>query len=192
MRCDPRRTQILEAALRRFDHYGYRKTTMADIAREAGVSVGALYLFFKSKEEILLANAEQRYHQYVGEMRAVLSKSESPLVKLEEANRVRVLNLNRLWTASPHGGELVQLLQERFRDRHRCLLQEEIRILEAILKEGIEAGVLRTDDIPSTALCVHAAFAAFLPPHSDGYTEQQLRWGVAHMTRLLVEGLRSR
>jgi AcrR family transcriptional regulator len=192
MNCDPRRKQILDAALRRFDHYGYRKTTMAEIAREAGVSVGALYLFFKSKEEILLANAELRYCQYMAAMREVLSRPLSPPDKLEEVGRVRVLHLNRLCTSSPHAGDLVRLLREKFHDHHRGLLQQEVRILEEVLREGVDAGVFDVEDIPSAASCIHAAYIAYLPPQSEGLTEAQLTWAAGQMARLLLHGIKRR
>ena len=46
---------ILDAAANLFIHYGYDKTTVSDIAREAGISKGAIYLHFKSKDELLEA-----------------------------------------------------------------------------------------------------------------------------------------
>lgn len=50
----PEKTQhILSAASRLISHYGFDKTTMDDIAREAGVSKGALYLAWSSKDELL-------------------------------------------------------------------------------------------------------------------------------------------
>ena len=48
-----RETRILQAAAQLFAHYGFDKTTVSDIAREAGVSKGAIYLHFASKEELL-------------------------------------------------------------------------------------------------------------------------------------------
>lgn len=48
-----RRKNILDAATRLFRHHGHAKTTMADIAREAGVAVGSVYLDVPSKEAIV-------------------------------------------------------------------------------------------------------------------------------------------
>lgn len=59
-----RRGRILDAAADLITHYGYDKTTVSDIAREAGVSKGAIYLHFDSKEalfEALLLRAVRRY-----------------------------------------------------------------------------------------------------------------------------------
>lgn len=49
------RKTLLEAALARFGEDGFEKTTMRDIAKEAGLSLGAFYYYFKSKDEIVLA-----------------------------------------------------------------------------------------------------------------------------------------
>ncbi|HVF23764.1 MAG TPA: helix-turn-helix domain-containing protein, partial [Pyrinomonadaceae bacterium] len=48
-----KREAILRAATRVFAHNGYFNSKVADIAREAGVADGTVYLYFKSKEEIL-------------------------------------------------------------------------------------------------------------------------------------------
>ena len=50
-----REQRILDAAADLFVHYGYDKTTVSDIARQAGISKGAIYLHFKSKDALLEA-----------------------------------------------------------------------------------------------------------------------------------------
>jgi TetR/AcrR family acrAB operon transcriptional repressor len=53
---NPEREQrILDAAARLFTHYGFDKTTVSDIAAEAGISKGAVYLHFKSKDDLFEA-----------------------------------------------------------------------------------------------------------------------------------------
>ncbi len=59
-----REERILEAAARLIVHYGYDKTTVSDIAREAGVSKGAIYLHYDSKEELFEALIYQKTFQY--------------------------------------------------------------------------------------------------------------------------------
>ena len=50
---EKRQQRILDAAVNLFIHYGYDKTTVSDVAREAGVSKGAIYLHFESKDALL-------------------------------------------------------------------------------------------------------------------------------------------
>lgn len=49
---EEREKRILDAAADLFGHYGYDKTTVGDIAREAGISKGAIYLHFESKDKL--------------------------------------------------------------------------------------------------------------------------------------------
>src|SRR5215831_7407303 len=59
---DARRQNILDAALRCFSRDGFHNTTTADIVRESGVSQGALYLYFETKDDIIVALADDRHH----------------------------------------------------------------------------------------------------------------------------------
>jgi AcrR family transcriptional regulator len=56
---DARRQQIVEAARARFASHGFARTSMADIVTESGLSVGALYRYFSSKDELVSAVCEQ-------------------------------------------------------------------------------------------------------------------------------------
>ena len=58
---DARRQQILEAAIACFAREGFYRATMQDIVRESGLSPGAIYSYFKSKEEIIEAIADERH-----------------------------------------------------------------------------------------------------------------------------------
>jgi AcrR family transcriptional regulator len=55
-----RRQQLLDAALRCFSRNGFHNTTMADIAREAGVAPGTFYLYFSTKDDVIAALADDR------------------------------------------------------------------------------------------------------------------------------------
>lgn len=67
-----RRRRILDAARQLILHYGYDKTTVSDIAREAGVSKGAIYLHFSSKEALLDALIEHDMQQYTADIMAAM------------------------------------------------------------------------------------------------------------------------
>ena len=70
-----RREQILDAAQRCFARHGFHNTTMQVICREAGISPGALYLYFKSKEELIEGICEREKGQLV---RDLASLAEEP------------------------------------------------------------------------------------------------------------------
>jgi TetR/AcrR family transcriptional regulator, transcriptional repressor of aconitase len=56
---DARRQQIMDAARSRFASHGFARTSMADIVSESGLSNGAIYRYFTSKDEIVIAVCEQ-------------------------------------------------------------------------------------------------------------------------------------
>lgn len=58
---ESRRNQIIEAAVRCISRKGFHQTSMQDIVAESGLSPGAIYLYFKSKEEIIKTIADMRH-----------------------------------------------------------------------------------------------------------------------------------
>jgi AcrR family transcriptional regulator len=75
---ETRRQQILDAALRCFSRDGFHATTTADIVRESGVSQGTLYLYFATKEDIVVALADDR-HQGEAFINAIAQSEQDPL-----------------------------------------------------------------------------------------------------------------
>ena len=70
------RRRILEAALALFQQRGFTETTMRDIAKEAGVALGAAYYYFDSKDAIVMAFYEQAQQEWVPAAEKALSGSK--------------------------------------------------------------------------------------------------------------------
>src|SRR5271155_5070627 len=75
---ETRRQQILDAALKCFSREGFHNTTTADIVRESGVSQGTLYLYFATKEDIVVALADDR-HQGEAFLNALAQSEPDPV-----------------------------------------------------------------------------------------------------------------
>src|SRR5260221_12571908 len=65
------REQIVEAAKKRFSHFGYAKTTMAEVAADCSMSPGHLYRFFPGKLDIAEAIATEDYARHLDHLRAI-------------------------------------------------------------------------------------------------------------------------
>src|SRR5438046_1036350 len=88
-----KRAAILRAAIRVFAHNGYFNSKVADIAREAGVADGTVYLYFKSKEEILHSIFNRGMEEAIDDGRKQLEGISDAREKLR---RIALLHLERL------------------------------------------------------------------------------------------------
>ncbi len=75
---ESRREQILIAAWKCFSRNGFHSTSMADVIKEAGLSAGAVYLYFKSKDEIIVAVGTQVFAGIQGRLAEFASHEPPP------------------------------------------------------------------------------------------------------------------
>ena len=73
---DARRAQILGAAKRCFVRNGFHETSMQDLLAEAGLSAGAVYRYFASKDEMILAIAEENVREVIGLLRSLAGRPD--------------------------------------------------------------------------------------------------------------------
>ncbi len=101
------RSRILDAALVVFGRHGYRRTSMADVAAQAGVSRASLYLAFADKNALFVSLAGAMVDRALAAAEAAW-RDDAPLAdNLEAAVLAKDLPLYRLLHASPHGAELL-------------------------------------------------------------------------------------
>jgi AcrR family transcriptional regulator len=80
-----RRDQILAAAMACFARQGYHATSMDDVVRESGLSVGAIYTYFSSKEDLFVALADARAEQTLAYMNDLFRRPGRMADKCREA-----------------------------------------------------------------------------------------------------------
>jgi TetR/AcrR family fatty acid metabolism transcriptional regulator len=185
-----RRRRILQAARHRLEHYGYEKTTMAEIAADAGMAVGSLYLHFRSKEDLLVAFAEDCQERYLRALERIASSDAPPSARLRELVRLRSLAIKEQLEATPHGGDV---LLRMMRSGHACcrrMEERELGMIESILREGAARGEFQVDDPAQTARVLRAAFAGCMPPLSLGRPAGEVARDVESLYGLLLRGLR--
>jgi AcrR family transcriptional regulator len=106
---DPKRNAILVAAFTQFSGYGFRRTSMEDIATTAGVSRASLYSYFGNKEEIFRCLSASIHEQALADAEAALrATSGKPDIarRVEGALVARFARLQEVVTQSPHGREI--------------------------------------------------------------------------------------
>jgi len=86
---------ILKAAVKVFSRQGFYQSTVAQIAREAGVADGTIYLYFKNKDDILVQFFSYRTKQVFERFRAEVNKSDNSLDKLRNLIRRHLTEFQR-------------------------------------------------------------------------------------------------
>lgn len=112
MPTDDRRRTILEAAFRTFVTYGFKRTTMADIAKAAKLSRPALYLVFSNKTEIYRAKYFDLLEEARRDVRKAFEAHEDFPAGLKAAVDAAIVQPYRTITGTPHGLELFDMKQE--------------------------------------------------------------------------------
>lgn len=133
--------RILDAAVRVFAQKGFFKARISDIAKDAGVADGTVYLYFKNKDDILIQVFEVNLDRILKELRLELSPLLDPIEKLERWFRYQI----ELFQGNK---ELVEVLIVEIRQSHRFMKEYTpnlyfayLDVLGSILEEGKEKGV---------------------------------------------------
>lgn len=158
-----RRAAIIETARSRFRRYGIHKTTMQEIAEDAGLAVGTLYLYFKNKDDLVLGCAERLADREKSFVEELLVSNLKPEEKLRRyvINRYRAAEEKRV--GSSHVAEIaravMRLNPQRFREDDEWLYNN----ILSILKDGIKNGSFTISSPEKDAEIFVQAILYFLP-----------------------------
>jgi AcrR family transcriptional regulator len=166
MRTDPdaMRARILEVAEAHFRCMGFHKTSVADIASELGMSAANVYRFFPSRDAIKESICGR-----------VVSEIADIALAIALANAPAAEKLGHLLTAVHHHNKMTLVKERRMHDLIVAAMQDNwaiieahiermLTILEAIIREGVEAGEFKVEDPAEAARAIHTAFASFFHP----------------------------
>src|SRR5512132_2420603 len=105
MRDPDKPQQIVEAAIRVFARNGYYNSRVSDIAREAGIASGTIYLYFRTKDEILVTLFRDKVAERVAQVRAEIAAEPDPPAKIR-----RLVHLHfEVLEKNPDLAEVVQV-----------------------------------------------------------------------------------
>jgi AcrR family transcriptional regulator len=140
---EERRRQIVRAAVKLFSEQGYYTTTIQQIARQAGISTGLVYQYFRDKDDLLLLALMQVLDSYEQEIPRNLEGIEHPVARLCTAVGTYCAVVDRLRDATV----LTYRSSKSLRAERRALLMEgetrTNRLLEGCIRSCVECGDMR-------------------------------------------------
>ena len=184
-----KREVILQASWKLIHQYGYQKTTIEDIARGAGIAKGTIYLYFKSKSEIMLALVDMTNLRIADEQDQIAAKNNPPAEKLRACLKHRVMTLFDIINRHPHGEEMVTSLLPDIVHRLDWYVTRNGELLGKIIEEGCADGVFDVAEPRETGQLLARLFEHLTPPYYRFDSRKSLEQFTDHLLDLLSTGL---
>jgi TetR/AcrR family fatty acid metabolism transcriptional regulator len=151
MKAENKHSKIISAATKVFAKKGFFTARISDIAKEAKVADGTIYLYFNNKYDILLSVFEEEVGKIVERTDKLLSNEEDPKKMLE------IYTLQHLM-AMKKNKNLAEVIQIELRQTNKVIkdyrnnkFSEYTGIIAKIIKEGQKAGIYKSDIKPDIA-----------------------------------------
>ena len=151
MKTADKHSKIIRAATKVFAKKGFFNARISDIAKEAKVADGTIYLYFNNKYDMLLSVFEEKIGKLVEQINGQLEKEEDPRRMLEIfiANHLREMKKNK------NLAEVIQIelrqTNKIIRDYRNNKFSEYLNIISTIIKRGQAQNVFRKDILPGIA-----------------------------------------
>jgi AcrR family transcriptional regulator len=189
---DPR-LKILAEAERLFRHYGYAKTTMADIADACQMSPANLYRFFESKSALVEAicgqittEAERRLFEIVRSDEPASRRLERFIAQIHKHTLENLLDHKKVH-------EMVVIAMQEQWHAVKAHLDRVSLYIEQIIKDGIASGEFAQQDSARAAKCVHSGIAHLCHPVIVAQKlDDEGRVTPEEMARFLINGLKAK
>ena len=186
---DLNRESILKIAQEIFSKYGYRKTTLDDIANAVRKGKSSLYYYFKSKEDLFQAVIMKEVELLGKELDKVVNRNTDPVDKLRDYLLTKITtfrNLANFYNALENDVTAIGFIEE-IKNRYE---QDEIRMIKRILIEGVRKNEFEIYDFNLAAIGITMAIKGLEMPLSAGtYGNMNLERSVDVILRILCYGI---
>jgi AcrR family transcriptional regulator len=154
---DEVRIKIVEIARQVFTHFGFKKTTMEEIALASRKGKSSIYYYFSSKEDIFKAVVEKEAEELKEELRISILEIDDPIERLKVYITVRMRKLKKLtnfYTAlkSDYLSHLVFIEEIR-----KSYDKDEVKVVAGIIQDGIARGKFSVEDPQLSAVAIVTA-----------------------------------
>jgi AcrR family transcriptional regulator len=187
---------ILDATDVLLARYGYRKMTVEDIAREVGVGKGTIYLYFSSKEEIVLSHIDRIVDRLKERLWAIAKSDDSAGDRLRQMLMTRVLfRFDSVQHYTQSLNDLLAVLRPGVLARRARYFDEEAQIFADVLARGRDSGELNFNDALSTANALLLGTSGLLPyslSTSELGERKEVEERAAAVVDLMLHGLLKR
>jgi AcrR family transcriptional regulator len=188
---DAVREQIIEAAKKRFWHYGYAKTTMAEVAADCSMSPGNLYRFFPGKLDIAEAIATNEFERHQEQLRAMMkAPGRSARERFYDYFFEELRHTYTMLEKNPRIYEMAAVIAHERPEYANRVYAIERKLLVSLLEGGERSGEFRATEKEFTAEMMQSATMKFRYPQLwSKLTLPKLERELDGVLKLLIDGL---
>jgi TetR/AcrR family fatty acid metabolism transcriptional regulator len=148
MRTSDKHNKIIQAAVKVFARTGFFNARISDIAKEAQVADGTIYLYFNNKYDILLSLFEEEISKIIVQVKLAIDKETDPrkMLAIFALHHLKLVEANE---------ELAEVLQMELRQSNKFMKEyrntkfiEYVDIISLIIHKGQDMNVFRNDILP--------------------------------------------
>lgn len=164
---------ITKIARKHFKRLGFSKASMQSIAREAGLAVGTLYLYYPNKAELLRGTVQEFVNNHLNLSQEILASKKNTPSKIKLYLKERFEAVDEVRSRGDRGAELNRKIFELFPERRHEESELMISTLYRLLEQGIEGEELPgIKDLNSDLMVFMHAISWFFLPTDEVYDEQ--------------------
>jgi AcrR family transcriptional regulator len=185
------REQIVDAAKKRFSHFGYAKTTMAEVATDCSMSPGNLYRFFPGKLDIAEAIATEDYSKHLETLRKLaIAPNKNGRQRLHDLLFEELRRTYNKLEKDPRAYEMARVISQERPQFANWMLENERKILVALMEESERRGEFAIENKEFTAEMIQSATMKFRYPQLwSKLTLPKLERELEGVMELLTNGL---
>jgi len=184
-----RRRQIFLAACRVLERKSFHEASVKELALEAGLAAGSIYLYLQSKDEILVLIAESMVAELVDQLPAIHERTgEDPRLELAAVMHEILTIIDRYREAFAVLHHEARYLAQRmqYKAAMNKIGDRYLSAVAEVIERGRTAGVIQVDDVPSAVHAIHMLCAGWaMGGHGLRHSDKESYW--REISRL-VEG----
>jgi AcrR family transcriptional regulator len=186
-----RKDLILVAAVRLMKKHGWDKTTVAEIAREANVGTGTVYLEFRSKESIILELSMQRYGETLRAMRRATMRKGSWSDRLRAMVNERTIMFMNMRQEGEHAADLLYCPRGSVQRARDTFERGQIELLVDFLTAAMEEDATRDKNLDPrrTANALMLAYTSFTPPELFKIEQEEILERLESLHEIILSGV---
>jgi AcrR family transcriptional regulator len=184
--------KLIEKAAEVFNQFGYKKTTMDEIAMQLGKGKSSIYYYFSSKEEIFQAVAEKEALELRDEVKRSIAQATDSINKIKNYIKTRVKvhkKVNNFYNVLKNDGlshlDFVDSLRRKYE-------ASEIKILQDILNDGVTNGYFNLKDTYLASIAIVTVLKGLEEPFYITSSDQSLDSQLESLINILLYGITSK